>query len=328
MRRIAAAPRSSRPIQPLERCRMIVDLETRAWSSTEQFGASLGGRMRRLNRDRPLPLDASPARLHTETECVAVACVLGHLDDRENAAVPAAFVADIVRRWPGRFVGVAGIDPLHGDPVSQIEQARGLGLHGITASPSQQGFHPTHSAAMRAYEAAERAGMPLWVSRPGPLGPESRLEFDQPLAWDEVARSFPSLPIVISGIGDPWIPETLQLLVKHERVFASLAGLVGRSWTLFGALQQAEELGVLDRLLFASGFPYVTPAQAIENLYSVNALSHGTQLPSIPRAKLKAIVERESLPLLGIEFDVAGPGLHAGGSVDLETPSRIADLSR
>jgi len=295
---------------------MIVDLETRAWSSPEQFGPSLGERLRRRGRDQPLPLDASPARLHAETECVSVACVLGHLDEREGAAVPAEFVADVVRRWPGRFVGVAGIDPLHGDPVGQIEKARGLGLHGVTTSPSALGFHPTHSAAMRAYEAAEEAGMPLWVSRPGPLGPESRLEFDQPLAWDEVARSFPRLPIVLSGIGDPWIPETLQLLVKHDRVFASLAGLMGRSWTLFGALQQAEGLGVLDRLLFASGFPYVTPAQAIENLYSVNAFSSGTQLPSIPRSQLKAIVERNSLPLLGIEFEATSA---SGG-----TPSAAA----
>ncbi len=286
---------------------MIVDLETRAWSSTEQFGASLGARLRRLAAESPLPLDASPARLYAETECVTVACVLGYLDERDAAAVPAAFVADIVRRWPGRFVGVAGLDPLHGDPIGQIDQARELGLHGVTISPSQQGFHPTHSSAMRVYEAAEKAGLPLWVSRPGPLGPESRLEFDQPLAWDEVARSFPNLAIVLSGIGDPWIPETLQLLVKHERVFASLAGLMGRSWTLFGALQQAEGLGVLDRMLFASGFPYVTPAQAIENLYSVNAFSSGTQLPSIPRSQLKAIVERNSLPLLGIEFEAASP---------------------
>lgn len=284
---------------------MIVDLETRAWSSTEQFGAALGGRLRRLSEHGGLPLDASPAHLYAETECVAVACVLGHLDERQNAAIPAAFVADVVRRWPGRFVGVAGLDPLHGDPVGQIEQARSLGLHGVTISPSQQGFHPSHSSAMRVYEAAERAGLPLWISRPGPLGPESRLEFDQPLAWDEVARCFPALSIVLSGIGDPWIPETLQILVKHERVFASLAGLMGRSWTLFGALQQAEGLGVLDRLLFASGFPYVTPAQAIENLYSVNAFSNGTQLPSIPRAQLKAIVERDSLSLLGIEFEAA-----------------------
>jgi len=285
---------------------MIVDLETRAWSSTEQFGPSLADRLRRLAGEAALPLDASPTRLHAETECVTVACVLGHLDEQHGAAIPAAFVADIVRRWPGRFVGVAGLDPLHGDPGGQIEQARSLGLHGLTISPSEQGFHPTHSSAMRVYELAEQAGLPLWVSRPGPLGPESRLEFDQPLAWDEIARTFPTLPIVVSGIGDPWIPETLQLLVKHERVFASLAGLVRRSWTLFGALQQAEGLGVLDRLLFASGFPYVTPAQAIENLYSVNAFSSGTQLPSIPRAQLKAIVERDSLPLLGIEFDAAG----------------------
>jgi hypothetical protein len=36
----------------------------------------------------------------------------------------------------------------------------------------------------------------------------------------------------------------------------------------------------------------------------VNSYSHGTQLPSIPRALLRGIVERDALSELGIETEI------------------------
>jgi hypothetical protein len=300
---------------------MIVDLQTRAWSSAEQLGPALADRLRRLDATRPVPVDASPSRLAAEMECVSATCLLGFRCDRIGAAIPTEFIAEQMRRHPGRIVGVAGIDPLAEDPESQVLRARELGMSGLSVSPSTQGFHPTHSAAMQVFELAERLGMPIWASRPGLIGADCRLEFDRPLAWDEAARSFPRLPIVLGGLGEPWVPETVLLLAKHDRVFADLAGLVGRPWQLFEALHAASSHGVLDRLLFASGFPQLSPAKAIETIYSVNSFAHGTPLPSIPRAALKSIVERDSLASLGIEFEVLPPTPHAT-KVAAATPER------
>jgi hypothetical protein len=63
-------------------------------------------------------------------------------------------------------------------------------------------------------------------------------------------------------------------------------------------------MGVMEKLLFGSGFPFDTPVGAIEALYSVNSYSHGTQLPSVPRSQIRGIVERDSLACLGIETDL------------------------
>jgi predicted TIM-barrel fold metal-dependent hydrolase len=131
------------------------------------------------------------------------------------------------------------------------------------------------------------------------------LEFGRPAAWDEVARTFPSLPIVIGEFGFPWIDETMVLLGKHARVYAEVSGVVSRPWQLFNALLSAASLGVMDRLLFGSGFPFEAPAKAIEQLYSVNTIAIGTQLPSVSRAAVRAIVERDALRILGIEHEPA-----------------------
>ena len=157
---------------------------------------------------------------------------------------------------------------------------------------------------MRVYERCVSHQMPLFVSSIDALGGagggDAVMEFGRPLLLDEVARAFPSLPIVIGKLGFPWIDEALLLLGKHRNVFADIAGVASRPWQLYNALLTASSLGVMDKLLFASGFPFDTPESAIEALYSINQLAQGTNLPVVPREALRGIVERDTLSLLGL----------------------------
>lgn len=56
----------------------------------------------------------------------------------------------------------------------------------------------------------------------------------------------------------------------------------------------------MDRLLFASDFPFTTPAASIETLYSLNQIVQGTNLPTIPRELVRGIIECDALSLLGL----------------------------
>ena len=111
------------------------------------------------------------------------------------------------------------------------------------------------------------------------------------------------------------------MLMKHQNVFAEISGVSSRPWQLYNALLGAQSLGVLDRLFFGSGFPYEQPAKAIENLYSVNAYAHGTQLPAIPRTALRSIAERDPFAVLGIDSPAARAARPSGASAE-------GDLSR
>ena len=68
----------------------------------------------------------------------------------------------------------------------------------------------------------------------------------------------------------------------------------------YNALVAAFQYGVIDKLLFGSDFPYSDPADCIENLYSINQLVQGTNLPLVPREALRGILERDALDLLGL----------------------------
>ena len=255
-------------------------------------------------------------------ECVDAAMVFAYRADRQDACIPNEWVAEVVSRSRGRLLGVAGIDPMAADAMVELDRAVEMGFIGVTVCPSDQGFHPTHSVAMRVWERCEHLGLPVFVSRPGPPGPGAVLEFDRPLNWDEVGRSLPGLSVVIGGIGSPWVEETHLLLQKHARFFADTAGLVTRPWQLFQALLGATSMGVTEKLLFASGWPVETPAKAIETIYSVNRFSHGTQLPSIPRTLLHGIIERDVPTVLGI------PVSAGGGSAAPEASATPADTPR
>ncbi len=283
---------------------MIIDLHTQVWSNLDQLGREVAQRTREKLTERWGQFDGSPASHEEAMSCVDGALVFGFRSDRLGAQVPNEFIAEFVARDPKCRAGIAGIDPMGEDATDQFEAAIGMGFVGVTVSPASQGFHPVHSEAMCIYERCVAAGVPLFVTLGDPLASSAMLEFGRPAMWDEVARTFPQLPIVINQLGHPWIDETLLLLGKHENVFADISGVSARPWQLYNALLNALGFQVMDKLLFGSGFPRETPAKTIETLYTINSFSHGTHLPSIPRSLIRGIIERDSLARLGIEASV------------------------
>jgi predicted TIM-barrel fold metal-dependent hydrolase len=283
---------------------MIVDLHTHVWSNFEQLGRELAGKLRTRAADRLAIFDAGPAAHERAMSCVDAALISGFRAQRLDARIPNELIADFVSRDPARRLGICGVDPMCDDAIDQLNAGQDLGLVGATVSPTCQGFHPVHSSAMRVYERCAELGMPLFVMNIDPQTSSSILEFGRPVLWDEVAQCFPHLPIVIGQLGYPWIDETLVMIGKHANMFADIAGVVSRPWQLYNALLTATSLGVMEKLLFGSGFPFDTPVKAIEALYSVNSYSHGTQMPSIPRTQIRSIVERDSLRCLGIESEI------------------------
>jgi predicted TIM-barrel fold metal-dependent hydrolase len=283
---------------------MILDLHTHIWLSLDQLGREIAERMRAGLVERLQHLDASPAAHERAMGCVDGAIVLGFRSDRLHARIPNEYIAEFVTRDTRRRIGIAGIDPIAPDALEQLDSAISLGLSGVAVSPACQGFHPAHSLAMRIYERCQLMSMPLFVTASPDINgftPTSQLEFARPALWDEVARAFPGLPIVICQLGHPWLDETLTLLGKHENVWSEISGVASRPWQLFNALLTASSNGVMRKLMFGSGFPNETPAKAIESLYSVNTLSHGTQLPAIPRSQIRGIVERDAIACLGLD---------------------------
>lgn len=213
-----------------------------------------------------------------------------------------ARLSEYVNRYQQRMVGFAFVGPLSdGVSVKHIKSAtEKLGLKGIVLYCSACGFHPAHTDAFQLYESAQELMLPVFFHN-SPIGPGGILEYAQPLLLDEVARTFPSLKIIIGNMGLPFVEQTLCLLAKHPNVFGDLSIQPGKTWEVYNLILAAYEQGVMDKLLFGSAFPAARPQQCMETLLGFNKLLAGSHLPMVPRANMQSIIERDTLNLLGIK---------------------------
>lgn len=289
---------------------VIVDCHTHIWETPDQLGQAQSEIAARLHRSfdsapRPLPavVDASTHEHLRASEPVDKTFVLGFKSRYLSAEIPSELVSRYVRQHPEKLLGVAGIDPTDlSEALDELHRAHEtLGMKAITVSPAAQDFHPSDSRAMQVYTEAAQLRKPVFFHQGVHFSAASKMEFARPALLDEVARELPQLKIVVAHMGYPWIDECIVLLGKHPNVYADISSLVHRPWQAYNALLSAHQYGVIDKLLFGSDFPYTPAARAIESLYRLNQLVTGTNLPTVPRQYLAAIVERDALAALGIE---------------------------
>jgi len=290
---------------------MIVDCYTHIWDSSDQLGRSVSRSTGRSPRpfSAPEPHLAGIGRHQAASEPVDRVFVLGFKSHYLSAEIPNDRVASYVRDHPGRLIGFAGIDPSRPkEAIAELHRAKSeLGMRGVTVSPAAQDFHPSNSQAMLVYAEVAALELPILFHAGVHLAAATKLPYAQPLLLDEVAGEIPSLKIVIAHMGYPWVEETIVLLAKHRNVFAEISWLLHQPWQAYQALLSAYQFGVMDKLLFGSGFPHAIASQCIEALYSINHLCQGTNLPTIPREHLRGIVERNALELLGIADTYGAP---------------------
>ena len=246
-------------------------------------------------------LSADPGEHAAAARDVTKTLVWGFRSLHLKAEVPNAFLADYVAQHRGAAVGIAAVDPTEADVMERLANiAERTEFAGITISPAAQGFHPADTRAMKVYEFCAERSLPVFVEGGTDLAPQAVLEFARPHLFDEIARAFPSLTIVIAAMGSPQVGETVTLMAKQPGVYADIAALLRRPWDAYQALLAAHQCDVTGKLLFGSDFPFSTAAEAIERMYRINEITHGTGMPVVPREILRSVVERDALAELGI----------------------------
>jgi uncharacterized protein len=212
-------------------------------------------------------------------------------------------LSQYVNKYKEKMAGFAVVQPSE-DKIStgNLEAVtEKLGLKGLVLYCSQWGIHPTNSRNMRLYESAVELSLPVFFHNAGyDITQGAVLDYAQPYHLDEVAREFPSLKIIIGNMGFPFVEQTLLLVSKHKNVYADLTIKPKNIWQTYNTVISAHEYGVMDKLLFGSGFPSGSAGECIETLLGFNMLLADTNLPSVPRVSIQSIIERDALVLLGI----------------------------
>lgn len=166
-------------------------------------------------------------------------------------------VAEIVRAWPGRFIGVGSIDPRdRRSAIAQIEEALALGLKGINIEPGAYA-EPLYADDRRLYPIyahCEDRDIPVTIMAGGSAGPD--LSYTEPVHVDRVAGDFPQLRIAITHGGWPWVSEMLHIAFRRPNVYLSpdqyLCNMPGmQAWI------DAVNGFLAARFLYASSYPFI-----------------------------------------------------------------------
>ena len=255
-----------------------------------------------LSRGRAMDLTVRIGPLLEEMAPFDRVAVFGLKARRTGYWVPDEFVSEFVARAPGKLVGFASCDPTQEEHIAELRHAiEGLHLRGVKMGPIYAGFDPREERCEPALRYCESRGLPVIFHTGTTFNRDAVLRFGRPELFDEVAMRHPGLRMVLAHMGHPFGEECIAVIRKHPHVYADVSALFYRPWSLYEGMRLVTEWNVFDKLLFGSDYPIATPAETAAGLRRVNEPIGGTGLPAVPLGAIEEIIERDPLPLLGLE---------------------------
>lgn len=191
-------------------------------------------------------------------------------------------IAETVKAYPQRFVGIAGIDPLdRRAAVKEIDRAMSLGLRGVNLEPGTYRI-PLYADDRRLYPIyahCEDRDIPIVLMTGGNPGPD--LSYTDPVTVDRVAADFPGLKIVLSHGNWPWVHQILHVAFRRPNVYVSpdmyLFDLPGSEDYI-----KAADTYLQDQFIYASAYPF-TPLKDYAERFK--------RLPIRPEAMQKIVYD-------------------------------------
>jgi uncharacterized protein len=284
---------------------IIVDCHAHLWESTTQLGKA--ARSWRLGAHPSAGKSVSMYDLKMAAAPVGVTFLLGFRSELLGVNIPNKFIADCAYQYRESAIGFGSVDPSADRVRAEAERIRvEYRLGGFVVSPGGQGFHPSSTSAVPLYEYARTHRMPIVVHNGQPFGTPAA-EFSNPTLWAPVLREFPEVKFIFTDMGWPWTDPMLLLLAEFENAFMDLAGLNEHPWVGYQTLIKGFQMGVLDKFLMGSDYPAAGAAATIEAIYSINQMVSNTNLPTVPRQRLREVVERDVLGILGLDQSIPLP---------------------
>jgi predicted TIM-barrel fold metal-dependent hydrolase len=209
--------------------------------------------------------------------------------------------AALVATAPDKLIGFLSVHPDAPDALEEIERATGdLKLRGIKLGPNYQNFDPLGEAAFRVFRRAQELGLPILLHQGTSPVQFADLDYAHPRHIDRVAMAFPRLKLILAHMAHPWQADCICVVRKHPNVYADISALFYRPWSHYTCMRLATEWNILHKLLFGSDYPVATPAETMAGMRSVNEPVARAGLPPVPEEAVEAIINRDSLALLGL----------------------------
>ncbi len=220
-------------------------------------------------------------------------------DDSLNQNDIAARVAAVN---PGKFIPFMSLHPEQPDIDQEYDRAVGeLGCRGIKLALSYQAADPMSAPAFRLFDRLQSDGLPIVFHNGMSASPDAVLRYAHPLAMDEVAIAFPRLKMILAHTSHPWYEDCMSVVRKHPNVWTDISGMPSRPWMAWRAMRVFHEFSATHKMLFGSDWVLWTPQETMDGLRAIPRFAKKHNLPPVPVDEIEAIINRNSLELLGLE---------------------------
>ena len=133
------------------------------------------------------------------------------------------------KRFPGRFMGYANVNPADRRARASVRKAARDGLQGIKLYPSSwRGFHTYDKVCYPVYKEALKYRLPVFLHFGITIGGQADLRHGNPLDIQIPARDFPDLNFIIAHFGAGFFRELLLLQYQADNVYMDSSG--SNSW--------------------------------------------------------------------------------------------------
>ncbi len=160
------------------------------------------------------------------------------------------WMAETVARYPDRLIGYAAVNPWQPGAAGEVRRAVvEKGLRGLKLHPFLHAYSiAQHDLVDPIFEVCRELGIPVVIHGAGEWS-------NMPLQFDEMARSFPEVTIVMAHMGTIWgFQEALLVAGRRPNI------LLGTALAFSGFVQLAVERVGAERVLMETD----TPVQAFE----------------------------------------------------------------
>ncbi len=186
-----------------------------------------------------------------------------------STEIPYEYIYEACQRYPHRFSGLAGINPLLGiSGLKELDVAvKEYGFVGAHLYPHWFGQAPDAAIYYPYYARCAELGIPIMMQVGHCLiyRADNRLAtVARPMALDRIAIDFPELTIIGIHLGYPWTDEMISVATKHSNVYMAGDAYAPKHWGA-SAVHFANTFGQ-DKFLFGTDWWVIDPERAVKEI--------------------------------------------------------------
>lgn len=201
---------------------------------------------------------------------IAVRC--GDRRMSTSTEIPYEYIHEACKRYPHRFSGLAGINPLLGiSGLKELDVAvKEYGFVGAHLYPHWFGQSPDAAIYYPYYARCAELGIPIMMQVGQCLvyRSDNRLAtVAHPMALDRIAIDFPELTIIGIHLGYPWTEEMISVTNKHQNVYMAGDAYAPKYWGA-NAVHFANTFGQ-NKFLFGTDYWVIDPERAMSEVHEL-----------------------------------------------------------